>query len=111
MEWLVATYEFAAVVVILMLGVGLLAYRVIHGIGVYYGFRGTRVVICPEAHHSALVEVAAGSMGMQAILDEPCLRLSKCSHWPMRGGCGQECLSQIETRPSELKFSAACRAS
>jgi hypothetical protein len=45
MEWLVATYEFAAVVVMLMLGAGLLAYRVVHGIGVYYGFRGTRQVI------------------------------------------------------------------
>jgi hypothetical protein len=111
MEWLIATYELAAMVAILMLGVVLLAYRVIHGIGVYFRLRGTRLVICPETHHSAVVEVAARSMGMQAILDQPCLRLSECSRWPMRGGCGQDCLSQIEARPSELRFSAACRTS
>ncbi len=53
-----------------------------------------------------MVEVAARSMGMQAILDKPCLRLSECSRWPMRGDCGQDCLRQIEACPSELRFSA-----
>jgi hypothetical protein len=68
-------------------------------------------VICPETHEAAVVEVTAGTVAMQTILDEPCLRLSKCSRWPMRGGCGQDCLRQIEARPSELRISAAWRAS
>jgi hypothetical protein len=89
-----------------------LGHCVIHGIRVYFRFRGTRVVTCPETHQAAVVEVAARSMGMQAILDkDPCLRLRECSRWPMRGGCGQDCLRQIEARPSEVRFSAACRAS
>jgi hypothetical protein len=85
-------------------------YCVIHGIRVYFRFRGTRLVICPETHQAAVVEVAARSMGMQASVDEPCLRLSECSRWPMCGGCGQDCLRQIEARPWELRFSAAWRA-
>jgi hypothetical protein len=99
----------AIVVLAMMAAYG--GYRVIHGIRVYFRFRGTRLVTCPETHKPAVVEVAARSMGMQAILDEPSLRLSECSRWPMRGGCGQDCLKQIEVRPSELRFSAACRAS
>ena len=87
-----------------------LGYRVIHGIRVYFRFRGTRLVTCPETHEPAVVEVAARSMAIQAILDEPCLMLSECSRWPMRRDCGQDCLRQIEDRPSELRISAAWRA-
>jgi hypothetical protein len=111
MEWLIATYEIAALVGIVVLGVVLLVYRAIHGIRVYFRSRGTRLVTCPETHQGAVVELAARSMGMQAILDEPCLRISECSRWPMREGCGQECLRQLETHPSELRISAAWRAS
>ena len=56
-----------------------LGYRVIQGIRVYFRFWGTRLVTCPETHEAAVVEVAARSMAMQAILDEPCLMVSKCS--------------------------------
>ncbi len=101
----------ALAIVVLAMMAAYLGYRVIHGIRVYFRFRGTRLVTCPETHKTAVVEVAARSMGMQAILDEPRLQLSECSRWPMRGGCGQDCLKQIEVRPSELRFSAACRAS
>jgi hypothetical protein len=111
MEWLIATYMLTAVIAIVVLGVVLLAHRAIHGIGVYFKFRGTRLVTCPETHKPAVVEVAARSMGMQAILDEPCPGLSECSRWPMRGGCGRSCLTQIEARPSELRMSAAWRSS
>jgi hypothetical protein len=111
MERLIATYELVAAVAIIVLGAALLGDRVIHGIRVYFKFRGTRLVTCPETHMTALVAVAAASMGMQAILDEPCPRLSKCSRWPMREGCGQDCLKQVEAHPSGLRFSAACKAS
>ena len=99
-----------AVVVFAMVA-AYLGYRLIHGIRVYFKFRGTRLVTCPETHEAAVVELAARSMGVQAVLDEPCLRLSECSRWPMREGCGQDCLRQIEARPSDLRISAAWRAS
>jgi hypothetical protein len=101
---------FIAAVVVLGLEVPYWGYRLMQGIRVYFKFRGTKLVTCPETHKHALVQVAARSMGIQAILSEPCLRLSECSRWPMRQGCGQDCLKQIEDRPSELRISAAWRA-
>ena len=98
-------------IVVLAVVKAYLGIRVIHGIRFYFRFRGTRLVTCPETNQDAVVEVPARSMGMQAILGEPCLRLSECSRWPMRGGCGQDCLRQIEGRPSELRISSAWRAS
>jgi hypothetical protein len=113
MEVLIAMLVLAGTfgIVTLALVAAYLGYRVIHGIRVYLTFRGTRLVTCPETHKAAVVGVTAGSMAMQAILDEPCPRISECSRWPMREGCGQDCLRQIESRPSELRFSAACRGS
>ena len=98
---------FLAAVVVLGLEVPYWGYRAIHGFRVYLKFRGTRLVTCPETHKPAVVEVAARSMGLQAILGEPSLRLSECSRWPMCQNCGQDCLRQIETHPSELRISDA----
>ena len=94
---------------VLALVVAYLGYRMINGIRVYFRFRGARLVTCPETHRPAVVEVAARSVAMQAILDQPCLRISECSRWPMHKDCGQDCLTQIESRPSAMRFSAACR--
>jgi hypothetical protein len=113
MEILIAMFDAGVMlaIVVLAMVVAYLGHRVIQGIRVYFRFRGTRLVTCPETQQAAVVEVAARSMGMQAILGEPCLRLSECSRWPMRGGCGQDCLRQIEARPWEMRISSAWRAS
>ena len=87
-----------------------LGYRVIRGIGVYFRFRGIRLLTYPETHGVALAELAAGSMAIQAMLDEPCLYLGGCSRWPMRQDCGQDCLRQIEGHSSELRLSSAWRS-
>jgi hypothetical protein len=88
----------------------ILVHRVIHGTRVYFRFRESSLVTCPETHKTAVVEVAAKSAGMQAILGEPHLRLSTCSRWPIREGCGQDCLRQIEARPLARRSSAVCSA-
>jgi hypothetical protein len=112
MEWLIAFYELTAIVAIVVFSAALLAYRVTHGIRIYFRFRGDRLVTCPETHKTAIVKVAALSMGMQAIFDVPCLRFGDCSRWPIRGGgCAQDCLGQVEARLPELRISGACRAS
>jgi hypothetical protein len=114
MNVLVAAFDvalFVVAVVVLGLEVPYWGYRLAQGMRVYFKFRGTRLVTCPETRKPAMVQVAARSMGMQAILGEPCLRLSACSRWPMCRDCGQDCLRQIEDRPSEVKMSAAWRAS
>jgi hypothetical protein len=97
-----------AIVLFAML-VAYLGHRLIRAIRVYFRFRGTRLLTCPETHEAAVVEVAAKSMAMQAILDDPCLRLSDCSRWPMRKDCGQDCLRQLEVHPSEIRISSAWR--
>jgi hypothetical protein len=99
MNILVAAFDvalFLVAVVVLALETPYWAYRAIHGYRVYLKFRGTRLVTCPETHRPAVVAVAARSMGLQAILNDPCLHLSECSRWPMRQDCGQNCLRQIE---------------
>jgi hypothetical protein len=99
MNILVAAFDvalFLVAVVVLGLEAPYWGYRAIHGFRYYRKFRGTRVVSCPETHKPAVVEVAARSMGLQAILNDPCLHLSECSRWPMRQDCGQNCLRQIE---------------
>jgi hypothetical protein len=99
MNILVAAFDvslFLVAVVVLALEVPYWGYRASHGLRVYHKFRGTRLVTCPETGKPAVVAVAAGSMGLQAILNDPCLHLSECSRWPMRQDCGQDCLKQIE---------------
>jgi hypothetical protein len=70
-------------------------YRVINGFRVFLRFHGSRLVTCPEIRKAAVIQVAARSAGLQAILDEPSLRVSDCSCWPMCRKCGQHCLRQI----------------
>lgn len=74
---------------------------VLAGIGVstYWKFRGTRVITCPENRQPAAVRVDAGHAAATAIGRQPELRLSDCSRWPEKEGCGQECLRQIEAAP------------
>jgi len=86
-------------------------YRAICGIRVYLRYRDARLVTCPETNKPAVVELPARSMGLRAVWDEPCMRLKDCSRWPMRQGCGQDCLRQIEPRSPEVTFAAATRAS
>ena len=50
---------------------------------------GLRVITCPETNEGAAVKVKAFGD----------LRLSACSCWPERAGCGQECIAQIEASP------------
>ncbi len=113
MNVMVAAFDvalFTVALVVLGLEVPYWGYRAIHASRVYFKYRGTRLVTCPETHKQAVVQIAAGSMGMQAILGEPSFRLSECSRWPMRQGCGQDCLRQIEPHASEVRISAAWKA-
>jgi hypothetical protein len=87
------------VIVVLALAVGLFVFRAIPGVRAYFGYRGKRIITCPETHAPAAVDVAAGEAAVGAFLSEPTLRLKECSRWPERQDCGQECLQQIEADP------------
>lgn len=63
-------------------------------------FRGTRVITCPENLQPAAVKVnAVRAAQWSALSGDTPLRLSACSRWPEKEGCGQECLAQVEASP------------
>jgi hypothetical protein len=64
-------------------------------------YRGQRVIACPETRQPAGVVVDAGHAAATALGGAPELRLSSCSRWPERAGCGQPCLSQIAAAPED----------
>ncbi len=84
---------FVALLVLSFIPVGWVALRN------YRRFRGTRVITCPETGRAAAVEVDKRHAAATFAVGEPDLRLSSCSRWPEREGCGQECLSQVENSP------------
>ena len=67
--------------------------------GIWWKYRGRRVVTCPENQRPAGVAVDAFHVMATALGKPPQLRLESCSRWPEKAGCGQECLSQIEASP------------
>jgi hypothetical protein len=77
---------------------GIAAYRFVR---TSMQYRGRRVIQCPENLRPAGVRVDAGHAGVTSLGGGPRLRLSACSRWPERAGCGQECLSQIEAAPQD----------
>lgn len=83
------------------LGLGLGAYVVLRLVRAYVEFRGRRLIICPESHRPAAVELDAGRAARASLAGRPDLRLHDCSRWPERAGCGQECLAQIESAPED----------
>lgn len=76
----------------------LLVWSALH---VYFKFRGTRLVTCPETREPAAVEVNAKYAALVASISARGLRLKDCSRWPERKDCDQECLRQIESSPED----------
>ena len=74
-------------------------YLLFRGLRSYLGLRGKRLITCPENQKPAAVDLDAAQLAKEAVFGTPHLRLSECSRWPERQGCGQECLKQIETAP------------
>ena len=95
----------ATAVTLWLLGGGIalavLAYVLRPAVSAYLRFRGSRVITCPETRAPAAVEVDARHAAAAAALGTPHLRLTSCSRWPERQGCGQECLKQVEATPAD----------
>jgi hypothetical protein len=77
----------------------ILGYLLFRGLRSYLRLRGKRLITCPENQKPAAVDLDAVHLAKDAVFGTPHLRLSQCSRWPERQGCGQECLKQIETAP------------
>jgi hypothetical protein len=74
-------------------------FQLAKAIRVYARFRGQHLVSCPEDKQPAAVRVAAGKAAAYCFKGQGQISLKRCSHWPERAKCGQECLTQVENDP------------
>ena len=82
----------------------LLAALVVGGflfVRAFFAWREKRLITCPENERPAAVRVDALNAVAGSLRGRQALRLSECSRWPEKQGCGQECLRQIEKGPAE----------
>ncbi len=82
-----------------LVGLGVLFVFGRRVVGAWLQYRDTRVVECPENHQRVAVEIDAPHAAWSSSQGPPDLRLEDCTRWPEKSGCGQECLSQIESSP------------
>lgn len=80
-------------VLVLVLGLAALAAVVVPKVR---RWRGTRLVQCPETRAPAAVDLDVREALVSGIFGQRHLRLSDCSRWPERAGCGEDCLAQVE---------------
>jgi hypothetical protein len=85
-----------------MLGAGVIILVVAFGavgflwvLPAWRGYRGKRIVTCPDTRESAAVEVDAARVAASAWGGPPDVRLKDCSRWPEKAECGQECLAEV----------------
>lgn len=70
----------------------------------YFRTQGSYVVQCPENKQRAVVTLDGGHAAATGISGTPELRLSACSRWPGKLGCGQECVAQIAASPEDCRL-------
>ena len=63
-------------------------------------FRAGRVLVCPETGGTARVGLDAAHAALSAAYGHPRVRIARCSLWPERQGCDQDCRTQVETEES-----------
>jgi hypothetical protein len=66
------------------------------------GYRGKRIVTCPDTREPAAVEVDATRVAASAWGGPPDVRLKDCSRWPEKADCGQECLAEVALNPEPV---------
>lgn len=78
---------------------GFVVFRAIPALQAYLVYRGKRLVTCPETLKTEAVDIAARTVAASSFLGWPAFRLDRCSRWPERQDCGQDCLKQITADP------------
>jgi hypothetical protein len=96
---------FAALVVLLLLG-SILHPRLREAAAAWRRARDRRVIVCPETGTAEGVALDSAGAAKAAFLGGEVSRLSSCTRWPERAGCGQECLSQIASAPDGCSIRA-----
>jgi len=70
------------------------------GQSIYSYYRGGRAVTCPETRQQVGVRFDALHAAVGVLSGRSAFRLADCTRWPMRAGCGQDCIPEArETAP------------
>lgn len=77
-----------------MVAVGILFVLAPVAIDTYRRCRNRKVLICPENHNSAEVELKAGRAGLMSALGKSKLAVKWCSRWPRKKGCAEQCVKE-----------------
>ena len=93
--WTSATTFAAVIIGLIAVAILISYYRLV------FGLRGQRVVTCPETREDVGVEIDAPLAARTMLVDNPSLRITKCTRWPEKADCMQECLTQVEAHPED----------
>ena len=74
-----------------LLFVGLSALVVL-AVDAFRRYRGVKCIHCPETGGWADVHLDTRHAMLTALGGRPTLRVARCSRWPERRACGQDCL-------------------
>lgn len=72
---------------------------VLWGREIHHQYAAPRAVTCPETHQQVGVTIDARHAAATGLCGAPDFRLSDCTRWPGRAGCGQECLPEALHNP------------
>jgi hypothetical protein len=61
---------------------------------IYKHYRGSRAVSCPKTHRQVAVSFDALHAAITGFFKKPDLRLAKCTLWPKKVYCRQECIPE-----------------
>jgi hypothetical protein len=67
----------------------------------YRRYRKRKTVICPDTGQIAEVELKAVQAGLMSALGKHWVRVKRCSLWPRKQGCAQECVRDNWPSPSD----------
>jgi hypothetical protein len=83
------TAPWTTLIAIVVLGLGYVVAPIVAG--VFFRFRPRRVLRCPETGFTAEVQIDARHAALTAVPGPPRVRVARCSLWPERGDCEQNC--------------------
>ena len=64
------------------------------GFETYRSYRNRKVIICPENHKLAEVELDARRAGLMSALGKSKLAVKWCSRWSQKRGCAEDCVKE-----------------
>jgi hypothetical protein len=85
---------FIAVALVLLAGIGSF-------IGLFFRYRGKRIVTCPETNAPVGAKIDAALAAGTWLFTQPRFAITACSRWPERAGCDQACAPQVEASPQD----------